>query len=197
MHSVGPPFQHAAASWQTVLLTLMTLTIFHQMLGQRKNKGQGTSLRKAPFVLLKCFDTDYTDHSKWSSEQLSAEDFRIFWFTATNITCSKSGLPPWNTAVLFHLGAKLSTWVSPEFEDEILPENGNYWPLLNHDYQQDTIRSRQLLTLLWLSFLPFSSPKIQYCENRLNQPTPDIFHQLYENNTNVKISSMKKTFHIL
>lgn len=43
-----------------------------------------------------------------------------------------------------------------------------------------------ILTWLWLSFLPFSSPKTQHCENRLNQPTRDIFRQLYENNTNVK-----------
>lgn len=61
----------------------------------------------------------------------------------------------------------------------------------------DAVRPRQLLTLWWLSFLPFSSPKTQYCENRLNQPTPDIFHQLYGNNTNVKwLTALLKTRNI-
>lgn len=102
-------------------------------------------------------------------------------------------MSPWNITVYFHLDVRLSLWILPEFEEEILPENANYSPWLKCGHRQDAVRPRQLLTWWWLSFLPFSSPKIQYCENRLNQPTPDIFHRLYENNTNAKwlISSMK------
>lgn len=194
MYTMGPPFQHATASWQMVLLTPVTLTILHQMLRQWKNKGQGTSLRKAAFLLLiKSFHTDNAYVTKCKVGNNSLEMISELSSSLTQTSTALSQV--WNHEILqcFHLDIKLPMWISSELEDEILPENENYWPLLKHDHQQDAIRPQQLLTLLWLSFLPFSSPKIQYCENRLNQPTPDIFHRLYENNTNVKwfISSMK------
>lgn len=73
-----------------------------------------------------------------------------------------------------HLGVKFPREFHPSLKMSAKQKVGT----VGLPEQEDVLKALWILTWSWLSFLPFSSPKTQHCGSRLNQPTPDIFHQL-------------------